>query len=131
MKIIHLSTLWDILKFKHHVVFLFKGPAFFYIPFKISKIKQSKHQHEDLFLHFSWLEVKGKSDLSLKTLVFADQLTKRFPTRTGHRRELRRVHSLWKGKPHGVTLRTLPTPVTRRYTWDPIWISGFRFGSST
>lgn len=41
MKIIYLSSLWDILKFKHYVVFLFKGPAFFYIPFKISKIKQS------------------------------------------------------------------------------------------
>lgn len=47
--------------------------------------------------------------MSLKILVLADHLMKRFPTRTGHRRELRRVNSLWKGKPHRVTLRTLPT----------------------
>lgn len=42
--------------------------------------------------------------MSLKILVLADRLMKRFPTRTGRRRELRRVNSLDRG-PHRVTLR--------------------------
>lgn len=50
MKIIHLSTLWDILKFKHYVVFLFKGPAFFYIPFKISKTKQNTNMKTSFYI---------------------------------------------------------------------------------
>lgn len=46
------------------MLFLFKGPLFFYIRFKISKLKQQNTNI--IFLHFSWLNIKGKSNFSLK-----------------------------------------------------------------